>query len=167
MRKLSLCLLIGLLGSHSEGHAETFGGLPVPGGERVAIVHAEGAQVYECRRDLTNALSWQFREPVATLVDQGKTVGRHYVGPSWELADGTVITGKVVVQAPGATKADIPLLMLWVNTAKGHGLLAHARTVLRINTKGGVAAGACQNAGELLSVPYSADYAFFQAVRDN
>ena len=31
------------------------------------------------------ALTWAFREPIATLFQDGKTVGRHYAGPTWEV----------------------------------------------------------------------------------
>ena len=35
-----------------------------------------------------------------------------------------------------------------------------ATVVLRLNTRGGVLAGACPTVGELRAAPYSADYAF-------
>ena len=35
-----------------------------------------------------------------------------------------------------------------------------ATTIQRINTKGGMAEGPCENSGAFLSVLYSADYAF-------
>ena len=47
-----------------------------------------------------------FREPIATLLMDGKTVGRHYAGPSWELTDGSAVTGKVAGRAPGSTSKD-------------------------------------------------------------
>ena len=61
----------------------------------VATIHAQGAQVYECKADASGKLAWQFREPIATLLVDGKTVGRHYAGPNWELADGSAVAGKV------------------------------------------------------------------------
>ena len=64
-------------------------------GETVVLtVHAEGAQVYESKADAGGKLTWQFREPVATLMADGKTVGRHYVGPTWEHADGSRVSGQ-------------------------------------------------------------------------
>ena len=48
-------------------------------------------------------LAWAFREPIATLFQDGKTVGRHYAGPTWELSDGSAVVGKVAASAPGAT----------------------------------------------------------------
>ena len=40
------------------------------------------------------------------------------------------------------------------------GRLTGATTIQRINTKGGMAEGPCENSGAFLSVPYSADYTF-------
>jgi hypothetical protein len=127
-----------------------------------ATVHAEGAQVYECKADASGKLAWQFREPIATLVVDGKTVGRHYAGPNWELADGSAVVGKVAGRAPGATPKDIPLLKLEVTSQRGSGQLSGVTTVQRLNTRGGAAEGSCEAAGAFLSVPYSADYTFFK-----
>ena len=55
----------------------------------VLILHAEGAKVYDCKTGAGGKLAWQFREPVTTLIQDGKTVGRQYVGSTWEHADGT------------------------------------------------------------------------------
>jgi hypothetical protein len=133
-----------------------------PGETLVATIHAEGAQVYECKADATGKLTWQFREPIATLVMDGKTVGRHYAGPNWELADGSAVVAKVAARAPGASSRDIPLLKLEVTALRGKGRLSGITTVQRLNTKGGVAEGSCDGAGTLLNVPYSADYTFFR-----
>src|SRR5579864_5336540 len=43
-------------------------------------VHAAGAQIYECKADSDARLVWRFREPIAALFRDGKTVGRHYAG---------------------------------------------------------------------------------------
>ena len=66
-------------------------------------VHAEGAQVYECKAGADGKLAWAFREPIATLLVDGKTIGRHYAGPNWEHIDGSAVVGKVTGNAPGAT----------------------------------------------------------------
>jgi hypothetical protein len=128
----------------------------------VATIHAEGAQVYECKANTSGALVWQFREPVATLIENGKTVGRHYAGPHWELADGSIVAAKVAARANGATSADIPLLKLEVTKRNGNGRFADITTIQRINTKGGNAEGTCPTAGAFLSVPYTADYTFLR-----
>jgi hypothetical protein len=130
-------------------------------GEAVMLtMHAEGSQIYECKADSSGKLIWQFREPIAALILDGKTIGRHYAGPSWELADGSAVSGKVAGRAPGATAKDIPLLKLEVTSQRGKGQLTGATTIQRINTRGGMAEGACETNGAFQSVPYSADYTF-------
>lgn len=136
--------------------------IAAPGEIPVAIVQAQGAQVYECKNGAAGKLAWQFREPIATLFEVGKTIGRHYAGPYWEMADGSAIAGKVAGRAPGATGSDIPLLKLEVTSRRGNGRLADVTTIQRLNTKGGAVEGACETAGTFLSVPYSADYAFYK-----
>ena len=153
---------IGVALPLAAASAELPGPIAAPGEAVVARLHAEGAQVYECRPTSSGQLVWQFREPVATLFDGGKTVGRHYAGPHWELADGSLIAATVSGRAAGATPLDIPLLKLEVTTRRGSGLLTDVATVQRINTRGGVAEGACQSAGAFLSVPYAADYVFLK-----
>lgn len=133
-----------------------------PAGERVIMtLHAEGAQVYECKADQAGQLVWTFREPVATLFDMnGRTVGRHFAGPHWELDDGGRIAGRVTGRAPGATANDIPLLRLEVSDRKGQGALSPTTTILRLKTVGGVASGPCPQAGRYLSVGYATEYVF-------
>ncbi len=143
-------------------HAQVPDAVAAPGETLVATIHAEGAQVYDCKADAGGKLSWQFREPIATLVVDGKTVGRHYAGPSWELTDGSIVVAKVSGRAPAATPRDIPLLKLEVTAHRGAGGFTGVTTIQRLNTKGGVADGACERAGGFLSVPYAADYTFLK-----
>jgi hypothetical protein len=136
-------------------------------GKVIVTLHAEGAQIYQCKSDSgkkpeVGALTWQFREPIATLVLDGKSVGRHYAGPNWDHFDGSEVKGKMTASSPGATPHDIPWLKLEIVDHRGSGILSNVTAVWRINTKGGVAQGACETAGEFLSVPYSADYVFLR-----
>jgi hypothetical protein len=132
-------------------------------GETIVLaVHAEGAQIYDCKAGEGGKLSWQFREPVATLIHDGKTVGRHYVGPTWEHADASRIVGKAVARANGASQKDIPWLKLEVVEARGAGALAGVTAIQRINTQGGQIDGACEKAGATLAAPYAADYVFLK-----
>jgi len=132
-------------------------------GETVVLTaHAEGAQVYECKAGADGKAMWSFREPVATLLVDGKTIGRHYAGPNWEHSDGSAVVGKVSASAPGATASDIPWLKLDAATHRGSGILADVTTVQRINTHGGKRDGACDAVGSFVSVPYSADYVFLR-----
>jgi Protein of unknown function (DUF3455) len=132
--------------------------------DRVAILVARGvgAQIYECKVGETAATNWGLREPVATLNLGGRTIGHHYVGPTWELTDGEVVKGKQSAAAPGATAGDVALLKLDIVEHRGSGILEDAKLVLRLTTRGGVLKGACPTAGELRAEPYSADYVFLR-----
>ena len=126
----------------------------------LVTLHAEGAQIYECKAGRDGNLVWTFREPIAALMLDGRTVGRHHVGPTWEHIDGSRVQAKVIGNAPGATANDIPWLKLEVTERHGDGALSGADIVQRLNTVGGVLQGACDHAGTLRSVGYSADYVF-------
>ncbi len=51
--------------------------IAAPGETAILTLHAEGAQIYECKSGADGTLAWVFREPIATLLSEGKTVGRH------------------------------------------------------------------------------------------
>ena len=133
-----------------------------PGETVLFEVHAEGAQIYECKVDAAGGLAWVFREPIATLFRDGKTVGRHFAGPQWEFSDGGSVSGKVEAKSPGDGPADIPWLKLTAASQSGQGALAGVATIQRIHTRGGGLAGSCETAGAFRSVPYSADYVFWK-----
>jgi len=157
----ALALAVGAALAHAAA-AQVPEAIAAPGETVVATFHAEGAQVYDCKADAGGKLGWQFREPIATLLRDGATVGRHYAGPSWEASDGSAVTGKAVANVPGTTLGDIPCLKLDVVAKRGSGLLSNVSTVQRTNTHGGVATGSCDKAGTFNSVPYSADYVFLR-----
>src|SRR6516164_4941623 len=117
-KMIRVCLLVVMLWASPmwaySSQAQVRPTLAAPG-EAVATIHAEGAQIYECKADSGGKVTWLFREPVATLLLNGNTIGRHYAGPTWELTDGSVVIGKTVSNAPGATAADIP----WLKTGCG------------------------------------------------
>ena len=133
-----------------------------PGERAVVTLHAQGAQVYECRTGQDGNLAWTFREPIASLFLDGKTVGRHYTGPNWEHMDSSMVVAKVSGNAPGATPKDIPWLRLTVSAQHGQGLLSGVTTIQRINTVGGMMSGRCDTAGALYSAPYATDYVFLR-----
>jgi len=133
-----------------------------PGETIVLSVHAEGAQLYECKAGADGKPAWAFREPIATLIVDGKTVGRHYAGPNWEHSDGSAVVGKSIGNAPGATANDIPWLKLEVTSRRGSGVLTGVTTVQRINTQGGKLEGACDKVGSFKSAPYAAEYVFLR-----
>ena len=158
---LALLLLAGLDVS-AKAQTPLPDAIAAPGETTVLTVHAEGAQVYECKAGADGKLAWIFREPVATLFADGKTIGRHYAGPNWEHVDGSAVVGKVSGNAPGTTADDIAWLKLQVVSSRGSGVLTGVTTVQRINTKGGKFDGPCDKAGSFKSAAYSADYVFLR-----
>jgi hypothetical protein len=158
---LALLLLSASLASASASEPLP-GAIAAPGEVVVVSLHAEGAQVYDCKAGADGKLAWAFREPIATLMEDGKTVGRHYAGPNWELNDGSAVVGKMAGSAPGATANDIAWLKLDVASRRGSGVLTPVTTVQRISTSGGKLDGACDKAGTWRSMPYSAEYVFLK-----
>lgn len=133
--------------------------IEAPGETTFLTLHAEGAQIYECK-EADGKLAWAGREPIATLILDGKTVGWHGAGPSWDLTDGSGLTGKILAVVPAPGEADVPWVKLAVVSQRGNGRLTGATTIQRINTVGGKPSTVCKKAGELLSVAYSTDYVF-------
>ena len=161
MKTLYPALVTALIAIPAAGHADEIPASIAASGEtHIVTVQAQGAQVYECKADAAGKLAWSFREPIATLLLDGKTVGRHYAGPNWEWADGSIVAGKVIGRAPGASANDIPLLKLAAGQHRGAGMLDGVATIQRLATKGGMPEAPCAVAGTILSVAYSADYAF-------
>lgn len=158
--------LLALALTELPSAAQPSDAIKAPGETVLAMLHAAGSQVYECKPGVAGALVWQFREPIATLLENGMTVGRHYAGPTWELVDGSAVVARTVAHASGEGPGDIPLLKLRAISSRGAGRLNGVHTIQRLSTRGGVAEGACDKAGALLSVPYSADYAFLKRPAD-
>ena len=151
-------LFVGGLG---EAYADsTQATISAPLGTIVVTLHAVGAQIYECKAGSGGALVWTFREPIASLMSDGKTVGRHFAGPTWEMADGSFVVGRVVDKAPGATANDVPWLELDVTQRGGNGVLDGVKSVQRLATVGGNKTGPCQVSGDFFAEPYAADYTF-------
>lgn len=139
---------------------------PPQSSQLILQVHAKGDQIYTCKGD-SGQLSWTLKAPEAQLFDKdGKPVGKHFAGPSWEAADGSRVTGKAAANAPSPDPDSIPWLLVNVVSHEGSGVLSNATHIQRLNTKGGKApASGCDaaHANQELRVPYSADYLFFAA----
>lgn len=137
-------------------------------GETLArIVPAKGVQIYECRavKDKTGAWEWAFVAPDAELFDaRGTKIGKHYAGPKWEAADGSIVSGTLSsrADAPKAA-ADIPWLLLNTTASGPQGSFSKVTGIQRVNTVGGVAPAmpcGAANVGTQARVPYTADYYF-------
>jgi uncharacterized protein DUF3455 len=159
--RLGLAAALVAVGS-AAAVAQVPDAIAAKGETAILTVHAEGAQVYDCKAGEGGKLTWQFREPIATLMADGRTVGRHYAGPTWEHADGSRVVARAAGRANGATAADIPWLKLEVTEARGSGTLTGVTAIQRINTKGGQFEGACDKAGATHAAPYAADYVFLK-----
>lgn len=152
----------GVVACATLARAQTPAAIAAPEATEVMTLHAEGAQIYECKAAADGRLAFAFREPIASLIRDGRTVGRHYLGPTWEYEDGSTVTAKVAASAPGANAEDIALLKLTVIGRRGDGALAAIDVVQRLNTRGGALSGPCTMRGALRSAPYSADYVFLR-----
>jgi len=134
--------------------------IEAPGLRIVAQVHAFGDQIYDCEPGSDGTLAWTFREPLATLLQGSKTVGRHFAGPEWLFNDGSFVKGAIVGKAPGAQTEDVAWLRLKATDHGGNGTLTGVTAVQRINTEGGAFSGSCTAKGALHLQPYTADYIF-------
>ncbi len=157
----SLALLLGF----SAAAAQTTTPIAAPPSEKLAVqAQGVGVQIYGCTQSGT-AYSWILKAPEAKLVDDGgKTIGRHFAGPTWRLDDGSEVKGKVQASQPAA--GAIPWLKLLAVSTGGEGRLSQVDMVLRTDTKGGVApTSGCDamHANAEVRVDYSATYRFFRS----
>jgi len=141
-----------------------------PAGQVVALeLRASGVQLYECAPSPagTGQFEWKFRGPEAALMDAGgASKGRHYGGPTWESADGSMVVGEVRSSAPSPDA--IPLLLLNARLTSGSGAFSRVRSIQRLATVGGRApAHPCgeSDSGRVARVPYTAIYRFFEDAR--
>jgi hypothetical protein len=134
--------------------------LLVPAGNKVAFqTYAEGVQIYRW-----SGTSWVFVRPEAVLFDQDdNVVGIHYAGPTWESASGSKVVGAVLERATPDPDA-IPWLKLEAASSDDPGVFRGVTYIQRVNTVGGKApAGPGAFVGEVVEVPYAADYFFYRA----
>ncbi len=163
---LSLGIFSGLLaGGLASADVTVPAALAVaPDMELLLSTHAEGAQIYICSpgKDDPAQLAWTLKAPEAVLFDEkGAPIGKHYAGPSWELSDGSLVTGELVAKDSGPDSGAVPWLLLKVKSNSGKGLLAPAGMVQRIETVAGLAPKQACKAGDETRSSYSATYRFF------
>jgi hypothetical protein len=130
------------------------------------VVSATGVQVYTCARNAAGARGWILKGPDAQLFDpQGKLVGKHYAGPTWEDLDGGKVVGQARTSMPAPADKAVPWLLLDAKSHEGSGAFTQAQAVVRMETVGGSAPGdGCEEAraGQELRVPYTAVYVFLK-----
>jgi hypothetical protein len=174
-RGLLVCTTAAMLaGCATSAKIETPTDIPsalaLPSSQRPWIeAFAVGVQIYECdaAQGATKPGAWKFVAPEATLTDSsGRTIGKHYAGPTWEAVDGSLVVGQVRSSDPGPDSRSIPWLALTVKSSSGQGVLTPTTGVLRVRTSGGIAPNQpcdLSNAKQVVRVPYKATYYFYRA----
>ena len=106
------------------------------------MARATGFQIYVCRPDADGKPAWTLKAPEAELFDeQGKPIGKHFGGPTWQLNDGSQITGKMAAKADAPDPKAIPWLLVTVTGHSGSGKLSGVTSIQRVNTVGWPCAG--------------------------
>ena len=128
---------------------------------------ATGVQIYECasKSDSPSTFEWVFRAPEAALADRsGRSIGKHYAGPTWESLDGSTVVGELKARDPGPNPSAIPWLLLAGKSSTGTGVFSQTKSIQRVQTVGGIAPSeSCSsaNAKQIARVPYTATYYFY------
>ena len=141
--------------------------LRAPAGQSLYLeALAKGVQIYECSRKGDSAYEWAFKAPEASLADRsGRSLGKHYAGPTWEGLDGSTVVGEAKARDPGPKASAIPWLLLSAKANTGSGTFAAAKSIQRLATEGGLApAEPCTGSKlkQVARVPYTATYYFYR-----
>lgn len=149
------------LAQANEAPPEVPSKISVPEGNKPFLdVHAVGVQIYSC-----NGQAWAPVAPRANLYDEdGKLVGTHFAGPSWQTKDGSTVVGSRV-DGVNVDPTAVDWLLLSATPTK-EGRLGRTTFIQRINTTGGRApATGCDatTVGDRIEIPYTADYVFWKA----
>jgi len=163
----ALALLPAFGGAQPPAPSDVPEALRPPAGQSLYVeALATGVQIYECGRKADSTYEWKFQAPEAALADRsGRSIGKHYAGPTWESTDGSTVVGEANAKDPGPTPSAIPWLLLTAKANTGSGVFSTARSIQRVATKGGVApAEPCseRNLGQVARVPYTATYEFYK-----
>jgi outer membrane protein assembly factor BamB len=125
----------------------------------------KGVQIYICKAS-NGAYAWSLKAPDARLQDaKGNFVAKHFAGPSWQAADGSIVVGASVNASPSPDAGAIPWLVLQAKSHSGSGEMADVQYIVRTRTEGGVAPSAgcdAKHVGGEVRVPYNAIYLFFR-----
>jgi hypothetical protein len=166
LHALSLIALSSLANAQTSSPPQVPDAIKAPAGEKVVLqAHASGFQIYTCQAGTDGKLSWTLKAPEAELRDaQGRTIGRHFAGPAWQLNDGSQVTGKLVARVDSPDADAIPWLLLSASAHAGNGALSRVTTIQRIHTQGGKAPLAGCDAAHRdaeTKIIYAADYYFY------
>ena len=174
--RLTTMIFLGILaavvtacgGSAGVKHDDVPAALRVPEGQKlVQKTHATGVQIYVCQpvKSDPGRLEWAFKAPEADLAGRGgRSLGKHYAGPTWQGNDGSKVVGSPVAKESPDPNS-IPWLLLTAKSTDGKGIFSEVRSIQRLHTVGGTAPpGGCgpTQLNQELRVSYSADYLFYR-----
>jgi hypothetical protein len=132
-------------------------------------LHAEGVQIYGCSA-AGGTYRWGLVAPRADLFDKnGKLVGTHFAGPSWEAKDGSLVRAALERRVNVDPTAIDWLLLRVTDAASGDDgdRLAGTTFIQRVETTGGLAPApatcSAGTVGAVAEVPYTAGYVFWKA----
>jgi len=143
--------------------------LTPPAGETIkSKLLGVGVQIYMCTANATaSAFTWTFVAPQANLFnDDGKLVGTHFIGPTWQGNDGSSVVGKKVAGVTVDPSAVPWLLLQAASHGSESGRFDDVTSIQRLSTVGGIApTDGCDatHVGAIAQVPYSTDYVFYRA----
>lgn len=172
-RPLLVALAIAVGSGSSVSNAASEGGtvptsLKPPETQTLVLeARATGVQIYTCSASKTDSarFEWVFKAPEADLLgSDGKKIGKHYAGPTWESDDGSKVVGEVKAKDDGPDATAIPWLLLNAKATSGKGVFSQVQSIQRLFTTGGKApAEGCDqaHAGQEARVAYKARYFFF------
>jgi len=159
-------ILIGI-GSFAAG-ADQAAVAPPKGSTLVLELVADGVQIYTCDPK-DDGYYWSFKAPEANLFDkQGRQVGTHFTGPTWEVDDGSEVVGEVLAKADAPEPSAIQWLLLSAKSHQGSGALSAVAYIRRTETRGGLAPKTDCDASHLSEqarMRYSATYQFFSTAK--
>lgn len=168
LRRAAACAAVALASTAAVAQAEP--GVPAEiqiakGNKLFLEADATGVQIYDCVA-VAGGHAWSAATPRADLFGKnGKRIGTHYGGPTWETKDGSKVVARRDAGVTVSATA-IPWLRLSV-VSTTPGRLGRTTWIQRVATVGGLApaAGECTaaTAGARKEIPYSADYRFWKA----
>lgn len=135
-----------------------------PGHVASSRVYATGVQIYVWTLEAPNSTAgaWVFRAPQAALFNEdGKLIGYHYAGPTWESKSSRSEVEGLVLQRSTPDSNAIPWLLIQATNATGPGFM-RTTYIQRVNTTGGLAPTYNgDHDGQRARVPYTAEYYFY------
>src|SRR5580692_5526180 len=111
MRALAIRLIVVAASATALNAQQPAGSIDVPEGARVVLTaKGDGVQIYSCS-DSNGGFKWVLKGPDAKLLDaDGKVIGTHFAGPTWQLNDGGLVQGELPVPKQSPEKGSIPWL---------------------------------------------------------